>query len=309
MKKVILILLSIAISFLSLGAQSEEGERTVVTLSKPGQAVQLNANLLNGSIKVTGYNGKEVIVSAVPRGKVFKGDNHISEAVDTAMKKAGEVLEDLDVDMETKEGSRKTKVKKDRQGMKRIGGTSGAGLVIREKNNVVDVEIESIWASVDLDIKVPSNTSVKLEAVNGGALIVNGLSGRHELQHVNGKIIMSDISGSVLAATTNGDVTIAFKQIDPKEEMSFSSFNGDVDVTFPAALKAEVVFSTERGEIYSDFEVDSRSVTDKKVSDRRSTGGRFEVRFDKAIHGQINGGGQKISFKTFNGDILIRKNK
>ena len=309
MKKVILILLSIAISFLSLGAQSEEGERTVVTLSKPGQAVQLNANLLNGSIKVTGYNGKEVIVSAVPRGKVFKGDNHISEAVDTAMKKAGEVLEDLDVDMETKEGSRKTKVKKDRQGMKRIGGTSGAGLVIREKTNVVDVEIESIWASVDLDIKVPSNTSVKLEAVNGGALIVNGLSGRHELQHVNGKIIMSDISGSVLAATTNGDVTIAFKQIDPKEEMSFSSFNGDVDVTFPAALKAEVVFSTERGEIYSDFEVDSRSVTDKKVSDRRSTGGRFEVRFDKAIHGQINGGGQKISFKTFNGDILIRKNK
>ncbi len=305
MKKMILILISLALSLLVLNAQDNGGDKVVVKLTNPGQPVFLKASLLNGSIRISGYDGKEVIVESLARGKMLKDDDDTEEDEEDGIgpiivpAEAGEIIH----------LGKHEKERKDRQGMKRIGGGIGAGLTVTEKNNKVEVEIESLWASIDLDIKVPYNTSLKLNAVNGGQIVVDGVNGSHEIEHVNGKINMNNISGSVLANTTNGDIKVAFKQVDPAAEMSFASFNGDVDVSFPAALKATVKFSTERGEIYSDFDVSSRQVTDQKVQDRRSTGGRYEVRFDKAIHGSINGGGQKLDFKTYNGDILIRKNK
>lgn len=301
MKKVLFILLSIAIGLLSLTAQDSGGDKVVIPLSQPGKALSLSASLLNGSIRVTGYDGRDVIVESMARGKLIKDDE------DAEMEEVDEAEEAEEV-QSTRRRDRDEK-KKSREGMKKIGGGIGSGLVVTEKNNVVEVAVQSPWASIDLDIKVPFNTSLKLNAVNGGQIMVSGVNGRHEIQHVNGKIVMDSVSGSVLANTTNGDVTVRFKEMDTKEEMSFSSFNGDVDVTFPASLKADIRFSTERGEVYSDFELSGRSVTDQKVQDRRSTGGRYEVRFDKAIHGTVNGGGQKLTFKTFNGDILLRKVK
>ncbi len=37
--------------------------------------------------------------------------------------------------------------------------------------------------------------------------------------------------------------------------MSFSTMNGDVDVTMPGDVKARVKLKSDNGEIYSDFEV------------------------------------------------------
>jgi hypothetical protein len=299
MKKLLLILLSLALGLLSLMAQDKTGDRVVIPLSEPGKAVTLSASLLNGSIKVTGYEGKDVIVESMARGKVIRDEEAVEEN------------EDVMKPSELRSTGRKEREEKhkNRAGMKKIGGGIGSGLVVTEKDNTVEVAVQSPWASIDIDIKVPFNTSLKLHAVNGGAIVVNGVGGSHEIQHVNGKITMENIAGSVLANTTNGDVTVRFKSLDPKAEMSFSSFNGDVDVSFPGETKADIRFSTEQGEVYSDFELAGRSVTDQKVQDRRSTGGRYEVRFDKSIHGTINGGGQKLTFKTFNGDILLRKTR
>ncbi|MGA2724621.1 MAG: hypothetical protein ABSG79_19710 [Bryobacteraceae bacterium] len=35
--------------------------------------------------------------------------------------------------------------------------------------------------------------------------------------------------------------------------------------------------------------------------------GKFRVRTDRTIYGQINGGGAEASFQTFNGRITLRK--
>lgn len=309
MKKIVLILLSIALSILSLNAQDNGGERVAVNLSSPGKPVSLSASLLNGSIRVSGYDGKEVIVESLPRGKMLgdmdEGDEEKAKSLELENGVAIGYLKTGDGHLFLPSNDKK----KDRSGMKRIGGGLGSGLTVTEKDNEVEVKVQSIWASIDLDIKVPFNTSLKLKTVNGGRILVNGVNGVHEIQHVNGDINLQGISGSVLANTTNGDVTVGFKQVDPKAEMSFSSFNGDVDITFPAGLKADIVYATERGEVYSDFDVSTRQTSERKVQDKRSSGGRFEVRFEKSVHGTINGGGQKIRFKTFNGDILIRRNK
>jgi DUF4097 and DUF4098 domain-containing protein YvlB len=45
------------------------------------------------------------------------------------------------------------------------------------------------------------------------------------------------------------------------------------------------------------------------VEDGRSKGGKYKVKIDKTTVGSINGGGPDLDFKTFNGNIYIRKKK
>ena len=88
--------------------------------------------------------------------------------------------------------------------------------------------------------------------------------------------------------------------------MSFSSLNGDVDVTFPASIKATVQLKSDQGEIYSDFDMQVQR-TGAQVSKNEGSKGKFRVSLDKGMRGTINGGGQEIQFNNFNGDIYIRK--
>ena len=86
--------------------------------------------------------------------------------------------------------------------------------------------------------------------------------------------------------------------------MAFSSFNGDVDVTFPNSLKADVKLKSDMGEIYTDFEmaVDNQ----KPVVDKNTSGGTYKVQIEQWVKGKINGGGAEMLFKTYNGDIILR---
>jgi len=218
MKKLIVILLSIALSIMSLSAQDNGGDKVAVNLTNPGKPVSLSASLLNGSIRVTGYDGREVIVESLPRGKMLadmdEGDEEKAEFL--KLEKGGAIgyLEAGDGHLFLQSNDKK----KDRSGMKRIGGGLGSGLTVTEKDNEVEVKVQSVWASIDLDIKVPFNTSLKLKTVNGGRILVNGVNGVHEIQHVNGDINLQGISGSVLANTTNGDVTVGFNRWIPRRK-------------------------------------------------------------------------------------------
>jgi hypothetical protein len=42
-----------------------------------------------------------------------------------------------------------------------------------------------------------------------------------------------------------------------KRPWLFHTFNGNVDVTFPATLKANVKLKSDQGDIYSDFDIDA----------------------------------------------------
>jgi len=111
-----------------------------------------------------------------------------------------------------------------------------------------------------------------------------------------------------VAHALNGHVLVTFNRIDPQKSMAFSSLNGDIDVTFPADLKANVSLRTDNGEVYSDFDVRVQPTAPQQtVEDNRGKGGKYRVKVDKTVKGTINGGGQEIQFKNFNGNIYIRK--
>jgi len=252
-----------------LRAQSDN--KVNVPLSDPTRPVSLRAHLVSGSITVKGADVKEVVVEAKARG--------------------GE---------ESHAGGRA-------EGMKRIPMTS-TGLNIEAENNNVRVSTDSYQRTIDLVITVPTRTSLSLHTVNDGNILVSGVDGELDINDVNGEVDLKNIGGSVVAHALNGHVLVTFNRIDPQKPMAFSSLNGDIDVTFPADLKANVSLRTDNGDVYSDFDVKVQPITPQQtVEDNRGKGGKYRVKIDKNVRGTINGGGQEIQFKNFNGNIYIRK--
>jgi DUF4097 and DUF4098 domain-containing protein YvlB len=89
--------------------------------------------------------------------------------------------------------------------------------------------------------------------------------------------------------------------------MSYSSLNGDIEVTFPPTLKAALNLKSEQGEIYTDFDIAMEKSAPKIEEEGR--GKKRRVVLEKRMRGTINGGGAEILFKNFSGDIIIRKKK
>ena len=252
-----------------LFAQSDN--KVTVPLSDPSRPVSLRAHLVSGSITVKGADVKEVVVEAKARGGE---EPHSSGRA---------------------------------EGMKRIPMTS-TGLNIEAENNNVRVSTDSYQRTIDLIITVPTHTSVSLHTVNDGNIVVSGVDGELDINDVNGEVDLKNIGGSVVAHALNGHVVATFNRIDSQKPMAFSSLNGDIDVTFPADLKANVSLRTDNGEVYSDFDVKVQPTTPQQtVEDNRGKGGKYRVKIDKNVRGTINGGGQDIQFKNFNGNIYIRK--
>src|SRR6266700_3470987 len=190
--------------------------------------------------------------------------------------------------------------------MKRIV-VSSTGLSVEEENNELRISTDSYMRAVDLTILVPVHTSLKLSAVNSGDIVVTGVDGELDVNDVNGSVTLNNVSGSAIAHALNGRVLVTFNRINQKP-MAFSSLNGDIDVTFPADLKANLSLKSDRGEIFSDFDVQVQaSAPQQTVEDSRKDGGKYKVKIEKTVHGTIGGGGPELQFTNFNGSIYIRK--
>jgi len=190
--------------------------------------------------------------------------------------------------------------------MKRII-VSSTGLSVEEENNEVRISTDSYMRAIDLTISVSVHTSLKLSAVNSGDIVVTGVEGELDVNDVNGSVTLNNVSGSAIAHALNGRLLATFTRVNQKP-MAFSSLNGDIDVTFPADLKANLSLKSDRGDILSDFDVQIQaSAPQQTVEDGRKNGGKYLVRIDKTVHGTINGGGPEYQFTNFNGGIYIRK--
>jgi hypothetical protein len=248
----------------------EKAQQLVIPLSQPGKPFKLDVGLLSGSITVSTYEGKDVIIDVQGgEGRRSHGDERVN-------------------------------------GMRRLDANN-MSVQAEELDNRVTVHGDAN-KKTDLTIKIPQNeVNLKLHTVNDGNINVSNASGELEISNVNGYIKLNNVSGSVVANTVNGKVEVTFKTIDPKAAMAFSTLNGNVDVTFPASLKANVKLKSDRGDIYTDFDV----VTEQhKPNVTRSSGsGMLSLKIEDWVYGKIDGGGPEIMMKNMNGNIYIRKAK
>ncbi len=269
--------LMMAIIFTGLTAiafgQGAGPDSVKVPLTDPSRPATVKVNLLSGGITVKGYAGKEIVVDAKPHDE----DRPVHRSVPQA------------------------------SGMKRIPNPA-TGLSIEEEDNVVSIGTGLTDRPSDLVIQVPGRTNLKLKTINDGDIVIDQVQGEIEVEDINGAVTLNQVSGSVVAHALNGNVKVSISGIEPNKPMSFSSLNGDIDVTFPGDVKATAVMKTENGEIFSDFDVKlDYSAQKPTVEGATGKGGKYKVKMDKSVRGAINGGGPEMQFKTFNGNIYIRK--
>ena len=265
----VLTLLAGASCAIATSARAQD-QRVAVPLTDPSRPARLEIALFSGDISVEAYEGNEIVIVA-----------------DTPI-----------------HGGNTTEPPRE-DGLRKIQSSS-VGLTVEENDNTVSVRMDFSPKNADIEIRVPRRTSVKASLVNGGDVEITGLTGDHELSNVNGDVIATDITGSAVVNATNGDVRATFASVDTTKPMSFISFNGDVDVTLPRNLAADLIVASQQGDVYTDFEVVEQN-DPPSVQQRAGPNGGRQVRWSQQTRYAIGGGGPDIQLRTFNGDVMIRK--
>jgi Toastrack DUF4097 len=254
-------------------------QRETVAFNDPSRPGKIVVQAMAGSVTVKAYEGKEAIIESTGNAP---GPYHRTEPVPP--------------------------------GMHRIGGSTG-GLEITQSNNTITVSpgASGFLYNQDVTIQVPAQTSVTVNAVAAKSMVIEGISGEIEAGNTSGGISIVNCSGPVMAHSMNGKIEASLTSVPPDKAMSFSTFNGDIDVTLPASTKADLTVRTDRGDIFTDFDVNLDSNVppeangQAKVKAKAKAGGNRRYFAASAAHGTINGGGPEMQFTTYNGTILIHK--
>lgn len=253
-------------------------DAVTVSLSDPGRIANVRIEVFTGDVEIRGENRKDVLVT--PR---MRNDN------DNRPGRGG------------RRGRGGAGSAPSADGLTRL--TQPGGFSITEANNVISIE-SGPTRPVDIEVRVPSRTNLRVSGVNGQQITVENVEGDIEIEHTNGAIRAVNVAGSVVAETTNGNVTVTLNRITTDKAMAFSSFNGNVDVTLPATAKASLRMQTENGDVYTNFEIQTQpSAPQQRVGGR----GQRSIDVNRAIVGSINGGGPEFTLSTFNGSIYLRR--
>lgn len=181
---------------------------------------------------------------------------------------------------------------RDAGGLRRIDDGGARVNVDSDNNNVIMISSGSSTGAGSLEIDVPVKTNLNLESHNGARISVEGVEGDIEATNHNGSVEVMNAVGSVVAYSHNGKVTVSLRDITAGKPMSFTSMNGNVDVTLPPAAKAELKMRTDNGGIYTDFDLQMKPGSG-----------------DRQYNATINGGGANFDLRTHNGNIYLRKAK
>jgi hypothetical protein len=269
--------LAVVLACAGILCAQDGGEKVNVPLSDPSQPARIHVSLLMGGIIVRGGNTREVVVET----RSGSGSSHERPVPPKAA------------------------------GMHRLDVGAGAGLDIVQQNNLVTIKTTPWGRPTELVITVPRNSSLQLKTIGGGGVIdVQGVDGEIDANSLNGQITLNDVSGSILAHALNGEILAKLDRVDPTKPMAFSTLNGDIDVTLPGSIRANLRMKTDHGEIFSDFDVAQIAGSPIVSEDSgHEHGDRHRIRVDNTLRGTINGGGPEYQFTTLNGQIYIRKRK
>jgi len=255
---------------LLLGANlvGQGNESITVELTNPGQEGSLLLYNHNGTITVEGHSGSTV-----------------------------------EVDIHTKGSSKKSSKKRNSKhsGLKIIPKRS-LGVSIVEDDNEVHIS-SSNNDRKDYQIRVPRNFSLQLSSHHNGRIIVKDVVGVLEINGHHGDIELTNVGGSVIADTHHGEIEVTMSEIYGESPMAFTTYHGDVEISFPASIGAIVKMKSGKGDIYTDFDI---AMTDQEV-ERNSKNGRKEIKLGGWTKGVIGSGGPELLFDTYHGDIIIRK--
>jgi hypothetical protein len=278
----------------SAQAATQTPHQVTVPLSDPSRPATLRVNLMWGGVTIRGSNRKDVLIEA-----------------QSATERRGRGLVYTDGGGLIVLGGRGRGVGRgdssDTTGLRRL--TQPGGFTIEENNN--EIVLASGWNNRGLDftIEMPARANLKLSTLNAGPIVVENIDGDIEVNNQNESITLTNVAGSVVANAHNGRLKVEMTRVSPDKPMAFTTFNGPVEVTLPSTLKANLRLRSEHGEILSDFDIQVRPVSASPSQNVRGPDGRIRIEVNQSIQGTVNGGGPEFEFRSFNGNIIVRKGK
>jgi hypothetical protein len=134
-----------------------------------------------------------------------------------------------------------------------------------------------------------------------GNLHINTASGDVTVQDVNGvinantasgKMEIKDVVGAVKANSASGDVNVEMARVEGSDNLVFSTASGDVHVKLPASLDADVVMSTSSGSLKTDFPIEVR---------------RDGYGPERSARGRLGSGARMLRISSASGDIDLMR--
>jgi hypothetical protein len=251
------------------------------TLSKAENSILYIYNL-NGSIKVEGYNGNQVLIET---------DLRISAE------------DDKTLELGKKEFKLTFEQKSDT-----VMAYISEPFDSRPHHNwhYSDDRPENEYNyNVDYSIKVPFAMNLHISTVNEGIISISDVKGKLHVSNVNAEITIKNALATTYAHTVNGDVTINYLK-NPTEESSYYTINGNIHVSYQPDLSADLQFKSMHGDFYTDFpdaELLPPSIT--KIKEKKDGGIVYKLNAKTSV--RFGKGGKIFKFETLNGNVYIKK--
>lgn len=171
---------------------------------------------------------------------------------------------------------------------------SASESAVRMKTDYDNVENDSWFGTsgslpfVHYTVKMPRTARLRIKDYKSESTI-GGLAADVEFNTYKGQVKFSDLGGGLELETYKGEVRVEYASITGPSY--FDTYKGEIEVLIPAQAACEIDADVGRkGEFRSDFDITSTW--------RRRSG-------DEDIRGTINGGGPRMRFKTYKGEIRL----
>ncbi len=257
------LLSSLFILFLPFSSIYSQSEQLTIRIPSSALPGMLSFENPKGSIRVTGYDGTVMVVTGIPR---FTG----------TASQSGE--------------------------MHRIG-KSDFNISAEADGKNITLMCTASGKTVDFDIKLPANFSMKLKSLDNGDINIVNVRGEVDAENANGDITLENISGSAVLSSVYGKIKAIFTEVSEGEPMMFTSLEGDIMIALPESTNARLKMKSEKGDIFSDFDIKPgrRQPIVKNVENSTI------YSLEDWVVGTLNRGGAEYILKSYNGNITIRK--
>ncbi|MCE4563758.1 DUF4097 family beta strand repeat protein [Maribellus sp. CM-23] len=196
------------------------------------------------------------------------------------------------------------------EGLQLLGAmedNTGLGLNVSEADGVVKiVGTTKKVKEYAYTISVPQGIKLSIDYHSPFAknnLKVDSYSGSLEIKTLSSNVTLTNCTGPLTVSSVSGSIEAEFNGLNQEQPTSLATVSGLVDITLPAATKANIQVSNITGDVYNNLDLVNASENEK---DNRSVG-LDEIKHRNNTEYTLNGGGQKLLLKSISGNIYLRK--
>ena len=172
----------------------------------------------------------------------------------------------------------------------------------KSRNDFYESKRFNIKYNFDIKLKVPKNLKLSV-ATHWEDISVEGIDGDVYVRNHHGKLSATNLGGDAELKNHHGDVSANFTKA-PASKSLFATHHGDISITFPETLSARAFLSSYHGNYYSDFDWAPMALQVKNSGKGGTT--KYEIGNETGV--QIGQGDAELRFKTWHGDVFLRKN-